>query len=125
MISIALTRESVNYEGDNQHVWPLKITAVATGMDSEIFVYHVAVAGSAYAGDVCENVASIPELQETPKNVPVPGVPFYRMATALFACRSTDEAERTWLGVVEDVQELVAQMNAMNNLTEIEHDVIS
>ena len=126
MISITATREAViTYEEPNRHTWPLKVTVTAEGIEPEIFVYHTAVAGSAYAGDIFECVASVSQMQEIPKSVPAPGVPYYRLSTLTFACRSAEEAEQLWVNVLEDIQELVTNTNSLAAMAATETAVIT
>ena len=126
MINITLKRESlITYEQANQHVWPLKATATAVGIEPEIFVYHAAVAGSPETTDVFECIASVSQMQEIPKAKPSADTPYYRTASLLFVCRSAAEADELWANILEDVQELVQNTGALAALQDEETVVIS
>lgn len=136
MSAITLTREGLETEGipnGSQHTWPLKVTAVSTvtGIPSEIFVYHQGASSSTqlpndpHPGDLCEAIASVHQLSELPAaEPPAPGnmsrVPFYRSATAFFQCHSLVEADQVWAIIQEDVADLIANMEASQNLATAE-----
>jgi len=128
MASIKLIKymsEALTGQPANQQVWPISITAEGIDMPSEIFVYHIAVAGSAFDGDIFECVASPPQLHELPANQAAPisedyQVPFYRRNICEFFARSASEAQRIWEVIQEDVAILVRDVNASNTLTAVE-----
>lgn len=128
MASIKLTKfmsEALEGQPANQQVWPISIKAEGVDMPSAIFVYHVAVPGSAFEGDIFECVASPNQLHELPANQAAPisegyQVPFYRRDICEFYARSASEAARIWEIIQEEVATLVRDVNASNTLTAVE-----
>lgn len=103
-------------EINNQHVWPLKITASltagATMPSPKIFVYHASMGDDAYMGDIFECVASLQQYFDLPINTPVSiedglVVPYYRTEVINFNCRSPAEADELWVEIQADVTDLV------------------
>lgn len=129
-VSIKLTRESVQPEGEPlvQHVWPIKITAEGTGIDSEIFVYHAAAGDDPIEGDIFIAVASVPQMDELPKDNPalLDGeiIPFYRKSVLEFAARNPEQAEYIWEEVQKDVDDLVVNTNTFERLGPVEEVII-
>lgn len=120
---IDLFRESLQQEiREEQHVWPLKITAnsLQEGMPSAVFVFHASLEDDPYAGDVFEAVASVQNISELPEGAG--GLdsngevcPYYRAPSLTFYARSPEEAEELWEAIVEDVDDLVRNWAALNN----------
>lgn len=126
MDDLKLERKEVAAEDApaRQHCWPLEVTATSTvaGLDSEIFVYHVGVADTPTAHMAAyEVIASLTQMQELPVDQPGTDpdgsyVPFFRSRKLLAYCRSSEELESLWLKVQEDVQDLLNNHRAAQNL---------
>lgn len=129
-MSIALTRDSmqpaIEERLHNQHVWPLRVTAVSSesGLSSKIFVYHAAMDDDGFIGDVFECIASVPQMSEIPEDAPVSvdggNVPYFRTDVLTFNCRSEDEADDLWAKVKADVTDLVQNFRAAQRFETVE-----
>lgn len=117
-----------------RHAWPLTILATGTSIPSEIFVYHAAQSGpegyDSFRGDRFEVIASVPQLDEIPKEQPTHGedgrlIPYYRRSKLELVCRSPEEANRVWQDVQKEVSKLVLNFNATFNLESMESVSIS
>jgi len=125
---IGLIREALEVqEIANQHVWPLKVTAISSIADlpSKIFVYHAAMNDDDFMGDVFEVIASVQQLTEIPEDSPGViddnlQVPYYRRDTLLYHCRYPEEAEDLWEKVQEEVIMLIRNWKSMQNLEQYE-----
>lgn len=115
-------------EINNQHVWPLKVTATlmagATMPSAKIFVYHSAMTDDAYQGDLFECVASVQQYWDLPEDAPtlieeggLYTVPYYRSAVLYFNCRSPLEAEELWADIQADITDLVENAASYGNLS--------
>ena len=126
MSSIELTREIVKPAKDpiRKHVWPVRITAKGSGIDSKIFVYHAAMDDDPLLGDIFEAVASVLQLNEVPPDKPatLDGVviPFYRLSVLEYDARSAEQAEHIWAVVQEDADDLSKNFDSAKNLEGIE-----
>ncbi len=120
MKTIKLTRFLTQTPARDQHVWPLKVTAVGVdGAPSAIFVYSQAKPGDP-DGDLFQCVASTSQLDELSQApVLVDGetqTPFYLKSNAEFACRSLADADRIWYVIQQDTLALLQNLNALDNL---------
>ena len=126
-MDITLQREGLAVqEIQGQQVWPLKITATliaGTPMPSaKIFVYHANMGDDAYQGDIFECVASIQQYYELPVDAAVAEdadyvVPYYRLDFVQLNCLSPEEADALWDDIAEDVQDLIRNFYAKDDLT--------
>ena len=107
------------------HAWPLKViaTSSATGIPSEIFVYHAEGGNDEFVGDIFVAVASVMQLTELPKDAPIlipdengKVVPFYRKSTMEFFCRTPEEADELWANIMSDVTDLKTNFEALQDL---------
>jgi hypothetical protein len=127
MSQITLVREGLAVQEINgQQVWPLKITASlaagATMPSAKIFVYHASMGDDAYQGDVFECVSSIQQYYELPEDAAVAEgvdyvVPYYRLDFVQLNCLSPLEADELWDDIVSDVEDLINNFTAKDNLT--------
>lgn len=123
--TITLTRETPDeFAGFNQHAWFMKVTADSTinGLESEIFVYHASQDEDPYECNIFECVASVTQMYEIPKTAPVVvsesmGIPFFRSRVLEFFFQNQEEMEDTWLKIQTDVQDLIDNYRAKENLT--------
>jgi hypothetical protein len=135
--TIQLTQLIANtLSGGEKSAWPLTVQALGTGMPSEIFVYQIVPPTNQLPGDRYQCVASVSQLSELPllagpdtnkapakpkltakytklKNF---DIPFYRSASAEFICHTACEAQDLWNMIQCDVQRLVDNFNACQNL---------
>jgi hypothetical protein len=120
--------------GGLRHSWPLKIVAVSTvaGLSSKMFVYHAAMGVDDFDGDVFECVASLSQMTELPPDHAAASsgegdevVPYYRTDTVNFICRCADEADELWEKIQGDVQDLLANHRAAQQLDVIETATIN
>jgi len=123
---ITLTRETLQPKVvyNNQHVWPLRVTATADPdsiVDPEVFVYHAAPDDDVL-GDVFECIASVMQMTELPAYASVPDdsngttVAWYRLPSVEINARSPEHAEELWQIIKTDVQELVTQSKALQEM---------
>lgn len=130
--TITLTREepTSTYSGAAQHSWGLKVTAVSNkeGLGSKVFVYQENAPGSGYSADRFSCVASTQQMQDLPEDGPTDDgdshVPFYRVATAEFDCRSPELREEIWEKIKTNVNDLLVNWLALEETEETETVVI-
>ncbi len=126
MITITRLSSSATFDDNQQHTWLLKVIVTASsgdGLGAKIFVYHAANKQAVSDADVFEAVASIHQMNEIPADAPtfVQGdaekcIPYYRLSTLTFDCRSAEEAELLWTQVLEDIEDLAANFKARTTL---------
>lgn len=126
-MDITLQREGLAVqEVQGQQVWPLKITATlaagASMPSAKIFVYHANMGDDAYQGDIFECVSSIQQYYELPVNAAVAEgadyvVPYYRLDFVQLNCLSPEEADELWDSIVTDVEDLIRNFYAKDDLT--------
>ncbi len=124
-MDITLTRESLEEDTSSaRHVWWLRITATSVSGDPKIFVYHVDSRFATPGLDMFECVASAGQMSALPADEPVlepdeggEVIPYYRTASIAMACGSALEADELWDAIQEDAAELVANMNAVDDLS--------
>lgn len=113
-----LIREGlVKFEGNHQHAWPLKITAVPTpgeGLPAEIFVYHAGLQGSLF--EAVASLHQIYNLDLEPRMDIDPCVPYYRASTVVLAMLSEADCEERWRRIQDDVRDLVDNHKAFQQL---------
>lgn len=101
-----------------------RLTAVGTDIASEIFVYAARRAAEPSDDTIYEfsHIATLPELDYPVGEADLDGgIPWMRLATADLVHRTAEEAEETWELVQENVDSLVAAVNAgqINETVEI------
>jgi hypothetical protein len=128
MITLTKTALSeITYK--QQHAWSFSVNAVSDPADlgNEIFVMHEGAGVD--GGDVFSCIASLPQMDELPVDAPVAvdgeTIPFYRVGDITFTAFNADELEELWQKILLDVQLLVDNYKAQQNLTESTTTVIS
>jgi len=101
-----------------QHVWPLKVVAESTDVNtiqSEIFVYQLR---DVPEDDLFVAIASVPQLSELPIGRPTAPteVAYYLSDTLQFDCRYSEEAIDLWERVIEDTKDIINNKAASDNL---------
>ena len=108
------------FDDAEQHVWPLKMTAVSTiaNLPSKIFVYHESP--DQWLGSAFEVVASVPQLVELPEDAAadVDGerVPYFRKDTLELWLRSPQLWTEVKDKVLADIRDLVTNVRATEQL---------
>ena len=126
-MTITLTRLSVpteEFSSGSQHVWPISVEATSDTpeLSSAIFVYHATDYSKAATADICECVASLPQMTSLPENAPQPDpatgqvVPYYRKNVLIMHCWSADEADELWEKIKGDVRDLLVNFKASKQL---------
>lgn len=116
-MGITLTFEAIADPEIAKPSWPLRVTAVSgiEGLDSNIFVFHAQLPDAASAGDMCEAVASIIQMNELPVDAPteIDGnpIPFYRKDSAEFHFHTSDALDEAIEIIKEDVASLIRSFN--------------
>lgn len=119
MIKIILTRTASSKTPEQQHTWPLKVTALGEGVSSSVFVYAV---GDSVNGDTFQCVASVSQMSELGETAGAVSlgenrqIPFYRKNTAEFSCRSADEVEKVWDTILRHTKQLIENLNSLESL---------
>lgn len=120
-IKIELTRYGLS-EPDDLGSYLMTIKAKATNLDSEIFIYHASAEKDPYNGDVFQAVVTPNHIQEIPKNKPYyddftgEAMPFYRKDSVTIVSRSLEELDVFWDNIKKDVNSLVENYKAFENL---------
>ena len=115
---ITLNRLALAQQGDDD-LWLLTVQAVSDDtavIPHEIFVYHSVLPDAITAADdVFECVASVAQLSDI-GTVPYysgegPINPYYRVDTMTYLFDTSQEAERVWEAIQDDVYDLVNNIN--------------
>lgn len=123
-MSIMLTFEAVAEEEIGKLSWPLRVSASSNeeGLDSNIFVFHAQSMEGASAGDMCEAVASIVQMNELPIDNPttIDGapIPFYRKSSAEFHFHTSDALNEAIEIIKEDTASLLRAFRTFNLIQE-------
>jgi aminopeptidase-like protein len=122
--------EAVNAEIRDRHVWVMKVTAIGTGIPSEVFVYiNGPTRYQNYNQDTFQCVASTLQLEELPVGLTftdrIGDVQFYRRSDAEFVFESPEALEEAWEIIKKDIKILLDNYNASQNLTEVAEVEIS
>lgn len=103
----------------------LRVTASVDNGDlfpPEIFVYQArTLTADPRTGDPCTAIASLVQLSDLPVDAPMVGtganrsIPFYRRISGEWHLNNEAEADTLWRNITEDVADLLANWNAVNN----------
>ena len=116
-----LESNSINYEPNSRHSWPVKFVATSDNeFDPKIFKFHSPPPAQTEAGDAFEGVCGLVDYIELPADEPSEEINYYRAAEAQVVFRSALEAKRAVENIWKAIEDLVENWNASKELSESE-----